>query len=78
MTDRTHCGRCRMTFRIRDQFHAHGAEISRCSEPGCARRFQHGNVEEGHAIAVYVEAWETLDAQANYTEWCRAMRERPA
>ncbi len=50
--DKYHCGRCRMSFRVRDEFMGQ-SEISRCSEPGCGMRMATGTTYDG-AVKVYV------------------------
>ena len=47
-----HCGRCRMSFHVRDEFMAL-SEVSRCAEPGCGMRMATGAMK-GQTVKVYV------------------------
>lgn len=63
-TERIHCGRCRMSFRV--ELPRYGttrgrssASWTRCSEPGCGRRFWHGQSDSSKHIICGVDPNDT-------------------
>lgn len=58
MTERIHCGRCRMSFRV-EMPRSKATDWTRCAEPNCGRRFWHAQQYQHGPIICGVDPKET-------------------
>ena len=71
--DRYRCIKCGMTFKVVRHFNSAHNPASRCSEPGCGRRFRHGHAWHGQRdaarIVCTVDAADVRDFDPHTGKW---------